>query len=96
MLQPLGPDVRISLGIDQLSVDAHLLDRPLDAPFQHIANAQLAPDLLRVDRLVLVGEGGIARDYEAAGDPRQIGREVLRDAIHEILLLGVVRQVLEG
>jgi hypothetical protein len=30
------------------------------ATFEHIADPQLAPDLLHVDRAVLVGEGGVA------------------------------------
>src|SRR6516164_4972671 len=67
--------MRVALGIDQLGVDANLLARPLDAAFEHIAHPQLAADLLRVDRFVLVGEGAIARDHETVGDPRQIGRQ---------------------
>ena len=39
--------------------------RSPDAPFEHIAHPQFAADLLRVDRLVPVGERGIARDHEA-------------------------------
>jgi hypothetical protein len=50
--KPLGPEMRVGLGIDQLDVDADLVARSTDAPFEHIADAQLAADLLRVDRLV--------------------------------------------
>ena len=95
-LEPLGPQMRAGLGIDQLGVDADLLGRALDAAFKHIAHAQLAADLLGVDRLALVGERGIARNHEAARDPRQIGRQILGDAVGKILLLGVVAQIVEG
>ena len=95
-VEPLGPEMRVGLGIDQLGVDADLVARPPDAPFQHIAHAQLAADLLRVDRLVLIGERGIARDHEHIRDPRQIGRQILGDPVGEILLIRVVAEIGEG
>jgi hypothetical protein len=64
--------MRVGRGIDQLSVDAELIARPPDAPFEDIAHAELAADLLRVDGLVPVGERGIARDHEHILEPRQI------------------------
>jgi hypothetical protein len=63
-IEPLGPEVRVGLGIDQLGVDPDLIARAPDAPFQHIAHAKLSTDLLRVDWLVPISEGGIARDNE--------------------------------
>src|SRR5438445_230921 len=88
----LSPRVlpRVGFGVDQLGVDADLIARPSDAPFEHVAHPQLAADLLRVDRLVPIGERGIARDHEATRDPRQIGRQILGDSVREILLVGVV------
>jgi len=65
----------------------------LDAPFQQVTHAELAADLLRIDRLVLVGEGAIARDYEHASDPRQIGRQILGDAVGKVLLVGVFAEI---
>src|SRR6516165_3184281 len=62
-IEPLGPDMRISFSVDQLGGDAELVARPLDAAFKHIAHTQIAADLPGVDRLVSVGERGIARDY---------------------------------
>ena len=70
--------MRIGLGIDQLGIDADLVARPPDASFEQVAHAKLAADLLRVDWFVPVSERGIARDYEAIPDPRQIGRQLLR------------------
>jgi len=63
-VEPLGPKMRVGRGIDQLGVDAELAARSPDAPFEHVAHAKLAADLLRVDRLVPVRERGIARDHE--------------------------------
>jgi len=85
--------MRISLGVDQLSVDADAASRPLDAPFQHIAHTQLAADLLCVDRLVPIGERGVARNHQHARNPRQLGRHILGDAIGKILLIGVVAEI---
>src|SRR6516225_3451540 len=45
----LRPQMCIRLGVDQLSVDAHFAARPPDASLEHIADAQLAADLLGVD-----------------------------------------------
>jgi hypothetical protein len=61
--------MRVCFGIDQLGIDADLIARPLDTPFQHIADAQQSADLLRVGRLVPIGERGIACDHEHVRDP---------------------------
>jgi hypothetical protein len=68
-VEPLGPQMGVALGIKQLRADADPVTRPADASLQHIAHAQLAADLLRVDGLVTVCERAIARDHEAALDP---------------------------
>ena len=44
--------MRIALGVDQLGVDPDLVAGSLDAAFEQVANAELAANLLRVDRLV--------------------------------------------
>jgi hypothetical protein len=85
--------VRVGRGVDQLRVHADPVARPPDAAFKHIAYAQLAADLLRVDGLVPVGKRGIARDDKHASDARQISRHILGDPVREILLLPVVAEV---
>src|SRR6516165_2579135 len=79
----------ISLGIDQLSVDADPIARSPDAPLQQITDAELAAHLLRIDGLVPVRERGISRDDQHVLKPRQISRQILGDAVREILLLPV-------
>src|SRR5437660_1631813 len=59
---------------------------------EHIANAELTADLLCVDRFALIGESRVAGDHEAAGDPREIGSQVVGDPVSEIFLVRVVRQ----
>ena len=53
-------------------------------------------DQPHIDWTALVGKGGAARDDEAVGDTRQVGCYIVRDAVGEIFLLGIVRQVGEG
>jgi len=89
-VEPLRPEMRVALGINQLGVDADFVARPPDASLQHIAHAKLAADLLGINPLALISERGIARDHQHACEPRQIGCQILGDAVGEILLLRVV------
>ena len=95
-VEPLCPQMRVSVRVDQLGVDPDAVTRPPDAPFKQVTDAELAADLLRFDPLPLIGERGIARNYEHPLDPRQIGGQILGDPIREILLFGVVAEVGKG
>jgi len=92
-VEPLRPKMRVGRGIDELGVDADLAAGPTDASFEHIAHAEVAANLLRVDRLIPVGERGIARDHEHIREPRQVGRQVLGDPVSKILLLWIIAQI---
>jgi hypothetical protein len=59
--------MRAGLGRDELRVEGDVLADAAHAAFQRIAHAELPPDLLRVDGLALVGEGGVAGDDETVG-----------------------------
>ena len=65
------------------------------AAFEHIARAELAPDLPDVDRLALVDEARIAGDDGQRFDARQAGDDVLDHAVDEIVLLRIAAHVLE-
>src|SRR6516165_6245511 len=84
--------MRVALSIDQLGVDANPVAQPADAAFEHITHPKLAPDLLGLDPLSLIGECGIARDHKHVRDARQIGRQILGDPICKVLLLRVVAE----
>src|SRR5215468_3575159 len=89
----LGPAVCPGDGIDELRRDADPIADPPNASFQHVACAQLAPDLPDIDGLALVLEGGIARDDQKLGEPRQLGCNVLGYAVAEVILLRVAVEV---
>jgi hypothetical protein len=48
--------MRAARRIDQLAGDADAFSRLADAAFEHVAHAQLAPDLLHVDRPAAIDE----------------------------------------
>ena len=83
------------LGRDELRVDLDRLAEAAHAAFQKIAHAELAADFLGVDRLALVGEGGVAGDDEGVGQLREVGRQIVGDSVGEILLLRIAAEVLE-
>src|ERR1700737_4928414 len=88
-----GPQIPATLGIYELGRDAHAVAGLADAAFQHEAHPELAADLLDLDRLALVGERGVAGDDEQGGDLREVGDQVLGNAVAEILLFGVAAHV---
>src|SRR6266478_3319530 len=65
--------MRAAEGIDQLPGDAHPRSRFANRALENIAHAELAPDLLHIDRLALVGKARIVGDDEEPADPRQRG-----------------------
>ena len=84
------------LGVDELRRDAEIVAGAPDAALKHIAHAELAPELGNVYRLALVLEGRVAREHAQVARPRQLGQDVLGQAVAEILLVCVAAQVDEG
>ena len=87
--------MRPGLGRDELGVDLHFFAQAAHAAFEQIAHAELLADLLRVDRLALVGEGRAAGDDEAVWQMREVGGQVVGDPVGEIVLLLVAGKILE-
>ena len=79
-----------------MGVDPHPILVALDRAFEHVANAELLADLLGVDRLALVGESRVAGDDETVVDARQFGGEIFSDAVGEIILGRIAREIGEG
>src|SRR5262249_41355293 len=96
LVEPLGPKMIAALGVDELNVHAHAGFAALYAALEDLANVQLAADLLQVDGLALVREGGVAPDYEGAADTRQVGLQALRDPIDERLVLRTATNIGKG
>ena len=88
--------MRVATGVDQLDVDADLIARTPDAPFEYVTHPKLLADLPGVDPLVLIGERRIARDHEHTRNPRQIGCQILGNPVRKILLLPVVAEACKG
>ena len=89
----IGPEMRPVLRIDQLRVDADALARLSDAAFENVGDVEAPAHLLHVGVLALVGEGRIPRDDRQRRDLRQIGDDVLGDAVGEVFLLGIAAHV---
>src|SRR5262245_2359855 len=92
----ISPDVMSIGGLNQLRVDANAIPKFSNAAFEHIMNAKLASYLANVDRLTLIGKGGVARDDEQPTRSGQHSDDIVGDAISKILLFGIAAHVLEG
>ena len=79
-----------AFGVDKLDVHTHAAGVALDRPFKHIADPKLLADFPGVDILAFEREGRVAGDHERAAQARQIGGQVLGDAVGEIILGGVI------
>ena len=90
---PLGHDVVVGVGADQLRGDPHPMPRFAYAALEHVAGAQLLADLLDVDSLALVGEGRVAGDHREGAPAGEQRDDVLGDAVGEEFLLGIVAEI---
>ena len=87
-LKPVRPDLRPGLGQMSWALTVHRPRNPARAPFEQVSDAESAPDLSRVDRPLLVGEGEVAPDDEAILELRNLGREIVGERVSEICWSG--------
>src|SRR5262245_38766381 len=92
----LGPVVPTSRRIHELRANAKPISGAAHATFQHITHAELARDLLHINRAVLVDKGGIAGNDEQPADAGEAGGQVLGDSIGEVFLIGIAADICEG
>ena len=92
----LRPVMRSRDGVDQLGADAQPIAVAAHAAFEHVTDAELARNLAHIDCAVLVDEGGVAGDDEQPSDLGKTSDEVLREAVSEVVLVGVPAHVGEG
>src|SRR5215470_11209887 len=64
------PKLSPSAGIDQLTSDPYLILRLAYAAFEHVADPELATNLLNIDRFAFVSKAGIAGDDEEPANAR--------------------------
>src|SRR4051794_15647527 len=81
--------------LDQLAADTEARAGLAQASLHHIPDPELARDLLRIRPLSLVAEGRVARDHREPAGLRQLGDQVLRNAVEKELRLGIAAQVLK-
>src|SRR5262249_15026640 len=67
-IEAIGPQMRPGCRLDQLPGDADAAAGLAHRAFQHVSDAELASDLLHIDRLTLVTEARIAGDDEQPAD----------------------------
>src|SRR6266849_6496455 len=84
-----------SRGVNELASDPQTVAASAHAAFQDVANPQLAPDLLDVNRPSLVRKTRIAGDDKQAGETGQGGDDLFHNAIGKILLSRVVAHALK-
>ena len=82
-------------GIDELSSDADAVTALTNATLQEVAHTQFSPDLSDVNGPALVLEARVAGDNEQVREMRQLGDDVIRDAVGEVFLLGVAAHIRE-
>ena len=91
--EPVRPHMCAGFTIDQLHIGLNLITHPPHASFEDIANAEVAGDLLGVDGFALVSECCVASDHQTVGNLREIGGQIVGDAVDKIFLFRIIRQV---
>ena len=81
--------------LDQLGRDPDPGAGLADAALEHVADAEVAADLLHPRGLGLVGHDRVARDHAQLLEAGQLGDQVLGQAVGEVVLLGVAAEVRE-
>ena len=89
-IEPVGPQVRASLCIDQLHVDLNFVASAPQAAFDDISNAEITAELFHVDGFILLGKRGAPGDDKAPRNPRQISGEIVGNAVCEIFQFRIV------
>jgi hypothetical protein len=95
-VKTVGPKMRAGGRVDQLPGNADPIAALAHRAFEHIAHAEIAPDLLHIDGLALVREARIAGDDEQPADAGERGDDLLHHAVDEIFLLRIAAHIGEG
>jgi len=88
--------MRPANSVDQLAGNAHALAAFAHRALEHIADAELAADLLHIDGLPLVGEARIAGDDKQPADAGERRDDLLDHPVGEIFLLRIAAQIGKG
>ena len=72
----------VSARVDQLRIHVKPCPDPADAAFQNMRYAQIIADLSHISFLAIFHHTG-PTDHFQIGDPRQLGQNVILDAVDE-------------
>jgi hypothetical protein len=75
--------------IDQLRINADTIANAPDAAFQYVTDAELPSHIPNIGRLAFVLERRVARYDGELREPRNLGDDILGNAVAEILLLRI-------
>ena len=95
LVKPVRPKMVAAFGVDELDVDPHSTCGALDASLQHVAHVELAPNLFEIDLLAFVSKGGVSADNQHPAHLREVCGQTFGNAVDEIVLLRVARQIHE-
>src|SRR5437868_1200133 len=82
-------------GIDELSGNPNTATGFADTSFQYETDSKFPTYLLDLYRFAFVGERGVAGDDKQARDLREVGDDVLGNAITEIFLFRIATHIVE-
>jgi hypothetical protein len=94
-VEPIRPNIAAGRKIRKRHVDPDLISGAAHRALHCPPDAEILPERLDVDRLVFVCEGRPTPDHECAGNLREIGSQVGRNGVSEIVLLRIVVEVRE-
>src|SRR6476661_1325893 len=83
------------LAIDQLCRDPDAAAGLADTTFEDVAHTKLPRDLFHIEHFAFVGKGGVPSDHRERRNLREVGDDVLANAVAEILLLRIAAHVHE-
>ena len=82
--------------VDQMRGDPEAVPGPLQAAFEHVADAEFAGDRADIDRSALVGEGRRVGDHGKRSEAGESRDDLRRHAVGDVVLVGIAAQVLKG
>ena len=94
-LVALRPDVSAGGRVDQVGIDPQRAVGPLHGAFEHVAYPEIARDVLHLHRAILVLERRVGGGHKQARELREVGDDVVGDAVGEVGLLRVAGEILE-
>ncbi|MET4118376.1 hypothetical protein ABIB85_004825 [Bradyrhizobium sp. JR1.5] len=92
-VKTIRPDVTTGRKVSKRHVHPDSISSPLHGALYRPPDAKVLAERLEIDLLIPIGESRPAPDHECIGHLREVGRQIGRNAIGEIVLLCIVVEV---